>query len=399
MRLFVHVEDLQGIDVLDQAVAGLAVERIAVADDVQAQRHARGERPDEQRHDTQQDRGIDDDARPDDARWLALHGVFRGVLDETLLVAHLVHHVVTGVDAGGTGDALVLQAVADIDAGRADLHAQGAVDAVAQAQLLRVGAALARTARLAALRDVGDDQRVLVEHRALEARVGAHVQAYLLAHPAGVAVGGKAVEIDPEIFPGAEIECQHTLAQVGDRCEIAHEGEAGPQREHDPQQMLGGLDAELAGIHRLRIELFLLHAVALDLALDPQEHLGPYRLRTGVAAPDAPEQRGHEEQGESGDDQQGCQVDEVLRPQRDEEDVELARRQVEQQGLVTVPAQPRHDVVETQQPEYAQHAQAGEQAVHLARVDLLRLGIEGFSGLLVGTTGRGWRFTGGRRHV
>ena len=68
----------------------------------------------------------------------------------------------------------------------------------------RVGLARARAARLAALGVVGDDQRVLVEHRALEARVGAHVLADLLAHEAGVAVGGEAVEQHPEGLPGPE---------------------------------------------------------------------------------------------------------------------------------------------------------------------------------------------------
>ena len=59
-------------------------------------------------------------------------------------------------------------------------------------------------ARLAALTVVGDDQRVGVEHHALEAGVGAHVLAHLLAHPAGVAVGREAVEQDPERLPGPQ---------------------------------------------------------------------------------------------------------------------------------------------------------------------------------------------------
>jgi hypothetical protein len=79
---------------------------------------------------------------------------------------------------------------ADVDAGRADLHAQRAVDAVALADS-RPDRALARAARLAALRVVADDQRVAVEHRALEARVRAHVLADLLAQVAGVAVSGR----------------------------------------------------------------------------------------------------------------------------------------------------------------------------------------------------------------
>src|SRR6185436_12100477 len=110
-------------------------------------------------------------------------------------------HAVADVDAAGAADALVLQSVADVDARGAHVHAQAAIDARPQRQRGRVGLARARSARLAAGRVVADDQRVLVEHRALEAGVGAHVLAHLLAHPAGVAVGGEAIEGNPEALP------------------------------------------------------------------------------------------------------------------------------------------------------------------------------------------------------
>src|SRR5690606_29302808 len=73
-----------------------------------------------------------DDPRPQHAGGLAVDRVLGGAADQPARVAHLVHDVVAGVDAGTAGDALVLQAVADVDAGRTDLHADGAVDAVAQ---------------------------------------------------------------------------------------------------------------------------------------------------------------------------------------------------------------------------------------------------------------------------
>src|SRR5690606_40325099 len=112
--------------------------------------------------------------------------VRRGVADQAPRVAHAVHHLVAAVYARGAADAFVLQALADVDAGRAHVHADLAIDAITHAERLRVGLARARPARLAALGIVGDDQRVLVEHRALEARIRAHVLADLLAHEAGV---------------------------------------------------------------------------------------------------------------------------------------------------------------------------------------------------------------------
>ena len=63
------------------------------------------------------------------------HGVFGGIAYQAFFVAHFIHDFVTDIDAGCAADALVLQAIANIDTGRADLHTQRAVDAVAQADL------------------------------------------------------------------------------------------------------------------------------------------------------------------------------------------------------------------------------------------------------------------------
>src|SRR3546814_1293296 len=67
----------------------------------------------DQRH---QQRGVDQDPRARDPGLAAVDGVLRGVADQPGRVAHLVHDVVAGIDAGAAGDALVLQAVADVDA-------------------------------------------------------------------------------------------------------------------------------------------------------------------------------------------------------------------------------------------------------------------------------------------
>src|SRR5690606_42149117 len=102
-----------------------------------------------------------------------------------------------------------------------DVHADLAIDAVAQAQRLRVGLARARAARLAALGGVGDDQRVLVEHRALEARVGAHVLADLLAHEARVAPRREAREEHLEGLPRAGGPREQRAPQFAGRPEVA----------------------------------------------------------------------------------------------------------------------------------------------------------------------------------
>ena len=64
--------------------------------------------------------------------------VFSRITDQAARGAHFVHHLITGIDASGTGNAFELQAVADIDPGRADLDAYPAVDAVAFRNCARI---------------------------------------------------------------------------------------------------------------------------------------------------------------------------------------------------------------------------------------------------------------------
>src|SRR5262245_30751654 len=132
---------------------------------------------------------------------------------------------------------------------------------------------------------------MLVEHRALEARVRAHVFAYLLAQVAGVAVGREGVEAHPEGFPATERGVRHFCRERSDRREVADERVAGVQREGDPQQLLRALAHELVAIPRPLVELLPLQPVAFGEALDPDERLRPDALRTGVAAPQPARER------------------------------------------------------------------------------------------------------------
>ena len=109
--------------------------------------------------------------------------------DQSRRTADLRHHGVAGVDAQPALDAAEVRAVADVDAGRADVDALVAVDAVARGLALRPqhGVALHRAARLAAVVAVGDVERVFVGQRGLDARPRTHVEADLFAHQAGEA--------------------------------------------------------------------------------------------------------------------------------------------------------------------------------------------------------------------
>ena len=114
-------------------------------------------------------------------------------------------------------------------------------------------------------------------------------------------------------------------------------------------------------------------AVAFEHLLDADEDFRPHRLRAGITAPQPPRQRCEEEQRQARDDQQQCQEDEILRPEGQAEHVELARRQIEQHGLVAIPVQPGEQVIHAQQHDGRQLAQALRDAIDLAWMDL-RLG-------------------------
>ncbi len=117
-------------------------------------------------------------------------------------------------------------------------------------------------------------------------------------------------------------------------------------------------------------------AVALDLVLDPHEHLGIDRLRAGVAAEQSAGDRGDEEQRVGGDNEQGGQVDHVLRPEHGAENVELALDEVEQDGLPAVPFQPQTTVEDDLGEKNEGDTPVVEKAANPLGVDFLALFVE-----------------------
>ncbi len=208
-RLFRGVHQLDLIDVLDQTTGNFARQHAAITHHIHLQGVARGQPADEQPHHDEQQCRVNKNAWSQQMRPLlalaplVLHGVFAGVANQPARITHLVHDLIAGIDTGAAADAHVLQAIADIDARRADLHADAAVHAIALALRARVDMFAPFAARLAPFGVVGDDERVLVDHHRLKAGIRAHVLADLLAHEPGVAIGGEAVEQNPERLPGA----------------------------------------------------------------------------------------------------------------------------------------------------------------------------------------------------
>lgn len=344
--LLAGIDQLQLVVVFDAAVVRLPGQGAAVPQHVHLEGHPGRQGPGRGPGQEEEHRGIDDGARTqgaaDDlaAAEVLLDGVFRGIADQAPGVFHLVHHLVAGIDTGGAADAFVLQAVPDVDAGGTHLDADAAIDAIAQALFLGIGAFFAGAPGIAPLGVVGDDQGVRIEHDKLEAGVGADVLAHLLPQEAGVAVGGKAIEGDPESLVESRPQLPQVRHQFPDGHEIADEGNAGPEGKGQPGAMLGRLDAHLTGIPGRCVQLHALGPVTLDHLFDPQENFRIDGLGTAVAAPQAAGQGGEEEQGEGGEDQQDGQVDGVLGPQHQVENVETAGVKVELHRRTTVPGQP-----------------------------------------------------------
>ena len=233
-RLLGGIHDLQPVDILEKSVGRFACQRGAVTDHADLERHAQVHHREKSADQREQDRAVDERARAQHAAHdvtvlvAAAHRILRRIADQAVRISHFVHHLVAGVDACRAADAFVLQPVADVDTGRAHLHADAAVDAIAQACRLVIRGPAARTARLAAPPVISNHERIGIEHHALEARVGTHVLAHLLAHPAGIAIGRKAVEQHPERLPRPEAQTRHFRDERPDRREITDECKSGP---------------------------------------------------------------------------------------------------------------------------------------------------------------------------
>jgi len=149
------------------------------AGDFRLERHVGGKH-DRRRDDEPRDEpAIDDRPGAQQAAGLAPGLRLRGVDDEAP-VPELLHDMIAGIDAACATDALELVAVPDVDAGGADVDAEIARDTAAVD--LRIRAA----PRLTPARLIGDLQRMVVGHHALETGVGAQVDAELLAEPGKV---------------------------------------------------------------------------------------------------------------------------------------------------------------------------------------------------------------------
>ena len=235
---------------------------------------------------------------------------------------------------------------------------------------------LCARARLAAPVLVGDEERVLVEHGALDARPGAHVGAHLLAHEAGEDEGGGGQDADGDVGDRRRLQREEVAQQRRRVGEVEDPGAAGRDRDDAARsQAAAALARSFERPGRL-VEPHAGVAVALDEALDADEEIGPHCLRAGIAAPGpADDATSPGTAPSAGHDQQAGDVVELLRPDLDEEEVEAAVGEVDEHRLVrrvraAVPAEPRRDLVDAEGDRHDEPLQVPAEAVRALRVDL-----------------------------
>ena len=118
------------------------------------------------------------------------------------------------------------------------------------------------------------------------------------------------------------------------------------------------------------------------------EQIGPDGLRAGVAAPDAADHTGDQEQRDRAQDQQAGKQPDVLRPELQVEEVKPFVIQVQQHGLVrlvrpAVPAQPGQQVIERQAAGQYCPFRPAHPALHGLRVDPHAIGEKMLAGFLL----------------
>ncbi len=401
------VEDPHCESIADLAVGKAYIHGIAVVDDAEPLVRTGRQRVKHDRANDRDHRGVEDRARAHRFVDRALPllpqlDIDVGVVgDESGWAADFGHHAVASVDAQPALDAAEVGAVADIDAGRADVDALVAVDAVAGRLAMRAqrGILLDRAARLAAIMAVGHVEGVLVGERRLNARPWAHVKADLLAHVAGERIGREGENADPGICDERRLEGRELLHQGRSIREIEHPGPTGPPRDHQPEDMLqagarGPLDGPWAAVAQE-----VLATIALGPTFDRLEQVGPDGLRTEIAAPDPPGDCVHQEQRHRRQDEQSGKVIDLLRPDLDEEEIEAPVGEIDEYRLVggaraAIPTDEREPVVDAERDPKHDPFDSAIGPLDALGVDLAARHIE--RPFIVGGLGGRWRRAGCR---
>ena len=336
------------------------------------------------------------------ARLATLDVDVRIIGDQAGWTVDLGHHVITGIDAQAALDTAQIRAVADIHTGRADSDTLLAIDTITDrvacgAQGCRL---FDRHALLAAVITIGHIERVLIGQCGLNTRPRAGIETNLLAHQTGKGIGGEGEHENRDIGGSRALEGQQLHDQSRRIVEIQHPCAAGPPGDQQPECVLEQLEGEDFDRKGAGIALHPFAPVSLDQPFDRHEQIGPDRLRAEIAAPDPACQRVHQEQRHGCQDQQACQIIDLLRPDFDEEEIGPPVRHVDQHRLVgrmgtAIPADEGQHVIDTECNSQNDPLDPAIGPRHRLRIDLLARFVKRQIGLVaVGVEGGG----SGNRH-
>ena len=166
------------------------------------------------------------------------------------------------------------------------------------------------------------------------------MHAHRFTQPACAEVGGTAKKHHPEQTDAGYFQGQQLGGQWPDGGEIADEGQRGHHTDRQPQRVLGRTPGNFVDAPGRGLQFDALVSIAFSDFFTPHKQPGPDALRAGVAAPHSASKHRDRKQAKGRDDQQRRQQDEILRPERRAENMELALGQVPKHRLTAIPMQP-----------------------------------------------------------
>ena len=139
--------------------------------------------------------------------------------------------------------------------------------------------------------------------------------------------------------------------------------------------MLGRAAQDLVQAPGRGLQFYALVSVTFGDLFAPHKQPGPGALRAGVATPHPPGKHRDRKQAKGGNNQQGREQNEILRPESRAENMKFTFRQVPQDCLTAVPIQPDRAKKQQKQQACTHYSQGTEQAGETAGVNHVVAGL------------------------
>src|SRR5690606_1757755 len=334
------VQQFIGIHIADDIVFLSFVQLAGQPQDIGLKFAAQEQHAGQNPHQYQQNGGIT--LHPGGKLELGLLGdlLFTGITDQPPGFSDTVHDMVAFIDAGRAVDTFQLRAVADIDAGRTDVHTLETVDAVPMAQgipILVLSEGFSALLPFSPLVVIGHYNGFIVQQYPLQPTIGACNDTDLFPEP-----GKYKIE-----YPGEDQKGDHgphmgegAVHDVGDQGIAAdqigqeHIGDKkGNDKENRPFQKLF---PDLLPIPWRTVQTHLCPPVPLDPIFDPAEdHFHKNGLWADPATEDPAKSDRKEGEQYNAQEHGECHQIKILRPKGQAKDIEAPLQDAEQHKLAS----------------------------------------------------------------